>query len=425
MKFDLRDSFNPGLRGELGPVLRGDPGISAPLATLAEAEAGTLEDVRSWTPALIRAAIEALSTGGGSMLPPIGSHVRLQSSLRMLDYEGMTLLHSGHFEATADWPDYPVDVLGGQVALKWSNVNVGIGTSSSRFGMADNGVAIMVSTDSSGSASISRNFGKTWQVLTLPGTGSLYGVWTDGKGTWILCGSYTRALLRSTDDGETWTEVPHGYTGGSIYAVVPDGNGTWIMSNTNTGQIRKSTDNALTWVDVGSNGGGLYGGATDGNGTWVFCGGGGRIARSINNGDTWTSGTPLSDTSSACYSMAYADGVWLVGNSAGRIFRSADGISWVLVAQVSTGVVYQFANDGNGHWRVAQSSSTLACSDDGGINWYMGAWPFGSGSTSAYGCTWAGGAWLLSASGGQVMRSEDDAWIGIAGHEEGLYLRIA
>ncbi len=166
---------------------------------------------------------------------------------------------------------------------------------------------------------------------------------TDGRGTWLavwtsdLSGTIgtDRDLLmaRSTDNGATWTNPTplnstDGPDGGSVWGMrmATDGSGTWLVAWASRDDLggtigtdadillTRSTDNGVTWTDptpLNSNAGsdsGRDGGlqmVSDGGGTWLVAWtsnddlrgtiGTDRdilVARSIDNGATWTDITP-------------------------------------------------------------------------------------------------------------------------------------
>jgi hypothetical protein len=273
-----------------------------------------------------------------------------------------------------------------------------------------------------------------WAATMIP----LYNVVAYGDGVWI--GVAGNRVIRSTDDGVTWSDV-----------IVPDGgwrsvaygNGVWVaVASSGTNRVMRSTDGGVTWNAVGSPllnpidvayGNGVWiavgnsramrstdGGitwsasnllgathdriATNGNGTWIatsvtnynFS----VVIRSTNNGVTWASiGGQFSIQ--PCSDVYYGDGTWIVlqqypktssGNSG--IFRSKnDGISWTqmtLSNDISSPSLSR-VSFGNGVW-IIKSISNLIRSQDDGVTWDK--IPTDPAFRNIFGLAFGGNKWL-------------------------------
>ncbi|MFN3411662.1 MAG: WD40/YVTN/BNR-like repeat-containing protein, partial [Exilispira sp.] len=91
------------------------------------------------------------------------------------------------------------------------------------------------------------------------------------------------------------------------------------------------------------------------------------ILKSSDNGSTWQN---LSSTYEDYTTVDYANGIFFIGTNNGLIFKSSDGITWsnsidpIPTSDSILGVKY-----GNGLLMVADSSSNVATSADGGVTW--------------------------------------------------------
>jgi hypothetical protein len=104
--------------------------------------------------------------------------------------------------------------------------------------------------------------------------------------------------------------------------------------------------------------------ATNGAGTWIVIGGAGVIYRSTNDGETWTSSTPVSIV--ACGTIAYGGGVFVVGGvSGGKLLYSTDnGASWAQATNPLTVKVWSIAYQ-NGFFLASNDGQQITKSTDG------------------------------------------------------------
>lgn len=104
----------------------------------------------------------------------------------------------------------------------------------------------------------------------------------------------------------------------------------------------------------------------------------GRAAISENFGVTWTSVDTLFSENSI-FSSAYANGIFIVGGSTGKLATSDDGVSWTLRnsgfgASPILGITYFSPAS---LWVIVGGSGKLATSSDG-INWILRSSSFGT-----------------------------------------------
>jgi photosystem II stability/assembly factor-like uncharacterized protein len=215
-----------------------------------------------------------------------------------------------------------------------------------------NGIALGGSTlnvvGASGYNYISTNNGSSWSAGTRPTAGwmtlspngysyyynqNLYGV-SFGNSTFVAVGDYGK-IVRSTDNGASWSHVTSGYYSGgsgahSLYGThnlrgVTFGNNTFVAVGY-TGKIIRSTNDGSSWDNVTAvNSNNLYG-VTFGNGTFVAVGESGTILKSTNNGASWSNSSPGGNTLNG---VTFGNNIFMAVGEDGRIVKSTDdGANW-------------------------------------------------------------------------------------------------
>lgn len=264
---------------------------------------------------------------------------------------------------------------------------------------------------------VSEDGGRSWRART-DNTRS-YGAIASQARDWVAVG---RSILRSGDNGATWSEA-RGVPSTSLTAVHAD-DGVFVAVGDNE-QISRSDDGGKTWASV--NGGGVrtlrsvWGEAR----TWLAVGDNTLLA-SIDAGRTWFNTGPAEGTATWKYQSVSGFGSTVVAaNDAGGIAYSldggvtwrtktlagtlrpavvgwytADGVDWVGVSRssvvlfsadteelsaVTTPVSSSPAIAGNDRFLLITSDTGVFYSRDGGRNWARGlpAIPVDSGPTSA------------------------------------------
>jgi photosystem II stability/assembly factor-like uncharacterized protein len=248
--------------------------------------------------------------------------------------------------------------------------NIFAGTSSGLFHSTDNG-------DSWNAVS---------QILT--NNGIISGIVCSGNT--ILVGAYSRGVVRSSDNGRTWTELNNELTNGFINCLAC--NGGYFFAGTGDNKIYCSRDNGDTWTQVfdGVNDLGLLGPALNGifcftfsNGT-IFAGTNIGIIRSTGDGTKWltvNNGITNKDpyhVSKYVFSLLGEGKNVFAGTSNGYYFSTDTGTNWIALnnglpfdddiwqGSYVTQTIFSFALTGNflfvgvpsGVWRFPFSRAT-------------------------------------------------------------------
>lgn len=149
---------------------------------------------------------------------------------------------------------------------------------------------------------------------------------------------------------------PMGWGADWLRALDYLGNGICLAVTEGGGKIARSTDYGETWTDLGQlDSGGLYSLAYLDNGI-CLAGGSGRIYRSTDFGKTWTNlGTIIAGEDQISCLTYLGNGICLAGTqSSGHIARSTDfGLTWTdlgadIISPTNAGQLYSLAYLGNG-----------------------------------------------------------------------------
>jgi len=259
----------------------------------------------------------------------------------------------------------------------WLLKTSGMGTNTSVRVLAVKGALIFAGTEFGGVFRSTDN-GENWSAVT-NGLGSSLHVYAMAvSGTTLFAGTYnaTGGVFRSTDDGASWTAASNGLNSTYVRALAVHGSDLWVAT-LNTG-IYVSTNNGTNWTPRNN---GLSNPAEHSFAfidPYVFVStlGGGGVARSTDNGLSWTQVASWGDTSA--YVLTVVGTSLFAGTAYGKVRRSTNyGTSW---SDVSTGLpafdVYALrvygdyllaATTGAGVWRRPLSQLVSVDEDRGGF----------------------------------------------------------
>jgi hypothetical protein len=224
-------------------------------------------------------------------------------------------------------------------------------------GHFSNGVHIAIGGSNNGPIWRSTN-GTSWSstgatVLTGWGSSDRAHIETDGGNTWMICTLTlnTPNVMRSTDNGATWSSVNTGVT--NIRGIAYIGGTTWHAYGA-SGIARVSTNGGSTWSNLNTFG------RTSSVGTYRATRVGGPRLYTIHDetGDElyisydsvyWqpvlSKINNLIGSSGYDITLFYADGVYYLQGSAGRSIYSFDGIKWFISKLIRGGSIqYAFSD---------------------------------------------------------------------------------
>lgn len=205
--------------------------------------------------------------------------------------------------------------------------------------------------------------GETWSKITSGTKGNLKGVCINDNGSgWIVSGT----VLKTTDFGLTWTIQPTG-TSRYFYAVdTKDGINCVIAGS--SGTVCVTNDGGASWTARPTSSTktirALY---TNGSGLIYTGHDGGIIQKSTDNGLTWTNQpTP---TTSAIADIKFFGNIGIAVSTWGKVLRTTDaGVTWTLTTYEDTGnlKIISFL-DANNILIWGEASKTLV-STNGGLS---------------------------------------------------------
>ena len=194
-----------------------------------------------------------------------------------------------------------------------------------------------------------------------------------GNGAWLLGTGGAAKILRSVDDGVTWTKVLAPDVDQVNAIAMFDSQAIAIGSvSGGASQVYLSEDSGTTWTQS----------YTHPSGGTFLCAGiseapvclgdsHGDIYRSEDGRAPWTQVFTSPANRITAIAANYNEGTWCAGSGySGQIFRSTDdGISWTEVHDSSLQSIEAMASDLNGTWCAGGSNGTLLRSADDGITW--------------------------------------------------------
>jgi hypothetical protein len=184
-------------------------------------------------------------------------------------------------------------------------------------------------------------------------------------------------VLRSSDNGNTWSSANNGITNNLVGAMVVSGKNIYV--GTYGGKVFLSTDDGENWAEI-SNGipGSANISALTVSGTNIYAGSGEGVFLSTDNGENWTlvnngltnpSIRGLAATDNAVFAGSYGGGVYLSTDDGATWTDINTGLGNPLIGSlIVSGTDVIAGTDSGGAWRrplseVVSASSIIASGD--------------------------------------------------------------
>ena len=188
-------------------------------------------------------------------------------------------------------------------------------------------------------------------------------VFTDANTGYAIGGG----CFKTIDGGETWTELPTGWTTTALFSVCFTDFNTGYIAGGN-GNILKTTNGGANWtLQQGGSGIELHGVSfTDSNNGWAvgYC----QILHTNNGGTTWT----IQDQSPVNYYNCNAidQNTCYVSGTGGTILKTTDGgVTWnTQLTGTLSDITALFLFDANNGYAVG-GQGTILHTIDGGLTW--------------------------------------------------------
>jgi len=132
------------------------------------------------------------------------------------------------------------------------------------------------------------------------------------------------SVWRSSDDGETWTQLETGVNGNRFYAfqISPDGE---LFGTSYNEKIYRSDDNGDTWSELYTFADDISSVAFDGDNTVYAISRLAGMWKSLDNGDTWSELTPIPGTNGGTYIKTNSSGEVFIAAYDDGVYKSSDG----------------------------------------------------------------------------------------------------
>ncbi len=273
----------------------------------------------------------------------------------------------------------------------------------------------MAKSDSSGVFRSTDN-GDSWTQINSSLTNTFVFAFTINSSGDIFAGT-NGGVLRSTDNGDNWAQINNGLTNTPVQALAVNSSGD-IFAGTKSGGVFRSTDNGNSWTQINNGMTDNYINvsaiAIDSSGV-IFAGTNGyHVFRSIDNGDSWT--RKYSGLSPYVIALAINDsGDIFAGSNSGGVYRSThcddDSCNWTQINNGLTNTPVQVLTiNSSGDIFAGTNGDGIFRSIDGGGSWTQ----INDGLTnkSVQALTINSSGDIFAGTGGGVFRSIDngDSW---------------
>ncbi|MDF1562384.1 MAG: hypothetical protein P1V51_05030 [Deltaproteobacteria bacterium] len=255
----------------------------------------------------------------------------------------------------------------------WRRVPSGVSTYLN--GVTSDNRGAFVAVGAKGVILRSVNYGKTWKKVSSGVTESLTAIAFDEVSDRMVAVGAQAVILRSDDLGLTWTRVPV-ESDAELYGVATDGQGTWVAVGTR-GQVASSSDDAESFTLPDPATRHQLNDLTYAKGHFVAAGVGGTVVSSADGGTTWKGAETGSKLPFEGVAVDGLGNVLAVGWK-GSIYRSENGgETWSAVASGSTARLFAATPFGEQGFVITGEKGLVLRSEDGGVTWKSNKKPNG------------------------------------------------
>ena len=213
--------------------------------------------------------------------------------------------------------------------------------------------------------------------------------------TWLAVGD-TGTILRSTNNGTSWSQLSDP-TGGKFISGVASNGSRAVMSVLSSGGLWYSDNSGTSWTQVSGTSGWGFDNIGYGNSRFMATRRNAGFSYS-DNGSSFTNVANSTVNSVSNFEVAgptYGDGRWLYPTGNGKILTSTNnGVSWSEVASGTT-LTLTKGHFANGTWMISGHNATLLKSASGTPHFLTVPPPFGT-TTTYSGVTYGNGRWVVS-----------------------------
>lgn len=265
----------------------------------------------------------------------------------------------------------------------------------------------------------------------------------DNQGSTVYAGTDGAGVLKSVNNGVSWSGTSSGLTNLQVYSLAHDG--TTMVAGTYGGGVFKSTDNGANWVAINNGITTMAINAVAISGTTLYAGtqsnsGNGGIFVSTNNGVNWTLVNNGLPSNVYVLSIAVSGSTVYIGTGDGVFMSTNNGVSWMamnnglsnlyvnslavngstIYAGTNVGV-FQSLNTGSS-WSLVHSSGLVTSIIINGSSVYSGWGATGGLSGGVDMSTNSGSSWSAAYSGAAVWAVSSNSGVLFAGtNGDGVY----
>lgn len=235
-----------------------------------------------------------------------------------------------------------------------------LGVSGSRF-LASGNSSLMYSTT---------DFGQNWTLMRGPSSGTYYGLGRDATTGTILLSASSGGLMRSTNNGQSWSSVTSGVTN-TLYSVSAATQNVFVVTGSSSTILRSTNGgSSFTKIAAPTSGRTLYDSGCSGS-RCLIVGSSNTLFRSTNGGSSWTKVTSPASSSTTLYGVAFGSSTRavIVGSFGNILYTTNGGTSWAKATAPSTRTLYNVAAVDANRYIAVDSAGRFLASSDGGKTW--------------------------------------------------------